>query len=243
MSKGDEKRICGVHRSDGTICESSPVIHGTRCYQHGGSSQIESWKRRRLAADAEAEVRAAVGDPNTMNPIEPIALSKVILDRTPLVASEDEVRVRALTMRAKRIGGKLIGDWKREIRDSREDMGDDLTQAMFEALERILEPTDGDFEAATREIHTESIKLVAIHSARQVDARKAMDWDATIRAVVIPFLQELGIELNKFVNDYVEAGKRGNAMTRISRILERTLGLISQASQKDEPVPNVSPNR
>jgi hypothetical protein len=70
-----------------------------------------------------------------------------------------------------------------------------------------------------------------------------MDWDATIRAVVIPFLQELGIELNKFVNDYVEAGKRGNAMTRISRILERTLGLISQASQKDEPVPNVSPNR
>lgn len=235
MSKADERRVCGAHRSDGTICEAPPVLHGTRCFQHGGSAQLASWKRRRLAADAEAEVRAAIGDPNTMNPIEPIALSKVILDRTPLVASEDEVASRAMTMRAKRIGPKVIADWKREIRDS--DLGPDATQAMYEALERILEPSDGDFEAAAREIHTESIKLVAIHSQRQVDARKAMDWDATIRAVVIPFLQELGIELNKFVNDFVPDGKRGNAMTRISRILERTLGLISQASQKDDPVP------
>ena len=225
---------CNHKREDGTYCHGHRVRGGLRCARHGNAT-IRAVRRKRLEAAAEAEVQAALTDPRTMDVREPIALSRVILEHTPLEASDDEAIARARNLKMRAIGPELVTLWKQQIRRSHSG-GDDI-DTMLDALDVILEPEAGDIERAIRDIHKESLELVSRHSQRQVDASKAMQWTDTIREVVHPFLMELGLQLSAVIREFVPAERQRSALEAVARVTQRTLGLVSQSSQKASPVP------
>jgi hypothetical protein len=187
-------------------------------------------------AAADAEIQAALKNPSTMDPREPIAISRAILDRTPLIASEDEARERARIARLRALGPDLVRLWHEEIRR----LGVEEAEEMLEALDLLVQPTSGDLDAATRAIHTDSIKLVAVHSQRQIDAVKALDWNAAIREVMLPFLTELGLQINVILREHVEPSRQKAAAEKVANAIHRTLGMVSQASQRQNPVPGTN---
>jgi non-ribosomal peptide synthetase component F len=136
---------------------------------------------------------------------------------------------------AREIGFDLVKGWRAQIIDLEEKDGEELVSAMLEALERFLEPTEGDLDLETLAIHERSTRLISAHAKTQVEAAKALDWAKTQRELLLPILNELSLRFATLIRKWVGRHSPGDvtqAIDELGTIIRRTVGELAETREK-----------
>lgn len=228
--------LCGANTAHG-LCEQPAVDGGTRCYHHGGRSQLRRLRRKALEAEAENEEAAALADPERLMDLRrPVARNEVIVRRT-MGLDVDEMAERAARRRiARDIGFDLIKEWRAQIDDVvREKEGEELAAAMREILEEFLAPTEGDLDLEVLAISERNQRIVSAHAKTQVDAAKALDWAKTQRELLLPILNELSMGFATLIRKWVGRHAPGDvtlAIDELGTLIRRTVGAMSETTKE-----------
>ena len=215
---------------DGEPCGRPVREPSDLCGIHGSAQpRTQRLLRGRMQTRAGMEdVKRLLQDPDLLDVRLPLAESRAVLERTPIVASEE----LALTVARRRIlrdlGPSLIGAWRQQISAIDAETKDE----MLAALDALLEPTEGDLEEATLHLHERSSRLLAAHAKTQVDAVKALEWAKARRDVVLPLLMELSIQIGAILRRWVPPGNVPQAMNDVQDAIDRCIGAVATSEEQ-----------
>lgn len=200
---------CNARLAEGRFCHGKPKAGTTRCMLHGGYSQKWSARQKALSTAAQDEIEGALTDPDLLDVRRPIALAEVVVARTPLIASDDEVEQEA----------------KRRVLQ-RMSPGQIEALRTIEALD-ILEPTDADRAEVRLARHERSMRLVGMYALRQAEAVRSLEWSRVIRESVLPLMAEFGIGLSKILRKYLAEDIVAKCMVDVRKEMLRVVGELS----------------
>lgn len=213
------------------FCMSRPIKGTGRCKAHGAPTR-GAWTERLTKLDqaTQAEVKAALEDPDQLDVRRPLALAEAVIAKTPLIPSEDTLRQVARRQVARAVGPELINEIRAILRS--QETPEDMREVLRDMLAQLLEPTAADLDAAALEMHERSLKLVAIWSKRQVEAVKALEWAKVIRDQALPLLSEFGLKLSVILRKYVPEDRLASCLGEVRNAITQTLGEL--AAERDE---------
>lgn len=165
----------------------------------------------RLVPDARRALDQAIQDPDLLDVRRPIAMAQTLLYRLPLTPEPEIIEAMARQQLGRSLSGITID-------------GNDLW------LE-LTSPGPGDLALAEMAYAERAMKLIERLARRQTDAVRTMELARTTRQAVIPFLQELALELSRIIHEYVPAEHREAARGQLRAAITRVAAELSRASK------------
>lgn len=202
---------CNASTKSG-YCHGHVKAGSTRCRIHGGHRQQWANRQRALGAAAQAELEGALSDPDLLDVRRPIALAEVVIGRTPLLPSEEQVTKLAQRRILQRMNP---GQLKALMATGRDD------------LMELLEPTEADRDEVRLDLHERSMRLISIYAQRQADAVKQLEWSRVIRESALPLLAEFGLRLSRILRKYLPEDQIPRVMDDVRKEIVQVVGEMS----------------
>ena len=180
-----------------------------------------------MGARGEQAIEEALADPDLMDVTRPVAVAEAVATTAPLIPSDEMIDQLARRHVLRQVGPELL----MAIRS----IGDDLAnpearEALDDVIAQLLEPTEGDREAARLEAHERSMRIVATWSKRQTEAAKSVEWGRVVRELTIPILSDFMMRPNAILRRYVEPEKLEPLTDEVKRAITTTIGELSAAA-------------
>lgn len=190
---------------------------------HGGTRTERALEFRRLSAAGQAAIDAAVADPNLLDVRRPIAVAQAIVQDSPIIPLDEDVRHYAKRRIVKVIGFELVAAMMGAAR-KHEDVHAVLTE--------MLEPTPEDLADARLDMAQRNMALVAAWSKRQVDAGKFVEWSKVVGEMALPLFTDFGVAATAILRKHVPSDRLEAAVKDLRDAIMVTVGRI--ATMRDE---------
>lgn len=200
---------CNAQTASG-YCHSYPKAPATRCRLHGGVPQTWAARNKALDTAAQAELDARLEDPDLLDVRRGVALSDLVISRTPILPSDETVRKLA--------SRRILAD---------------LSPLQIEALftnERgmdLLEPTEADLDAVRLQLHERSMRMIESYAKLQANAVKQLEWSKVIREAALPLLGEIGLRISGVLRRYVPEEKIPDAIEDVRTAIRQAVGSLA----------------